>query len=93
MEHLITPEIIVPLAVFAMPVALLWIKKHYAALEKGLIKPGGQVESNNARVEQLEKQNQELLLRVQNLESIVCALDEAPRAKTLAAPAKMTLGD
>jgi hypothetical protein len=32
-------------------------------------------------------------MRVQNLETIVCALDEAPRPKSLAAPAKMTVGD
>jgi hypothetical protein len=86
-EQLLTKEIIVPLAFFGMPVAMLWIKKHYAALEKGHVKGTPAIEES--RVQQLEQQNRELLARVQNLESIVCALDEAPRPKALPATQKM----
>jgi hypothetical protein len=81
-ENILTPDILIPLTVFSMPVALYWIKKHYNALEKGVIQPHGAV-GEGARVKLLEAQNRELLERVQNLESIVVGLDEAPRQKAL----------
>jgi hypothetical protein len=84
LEQLITPDIIVPLAVFTMPVAILWIKKHYAALEKGLVKPLGARE-DSLRIAELEKRNRDLQARVENLESIVCALDGPPTRPRLAA--------
>jgi phage shock protein B len=74
LAELISPEIIVPVVVFATPVALLWIKKHYSALEKGLVSPLGE-----RQLAELERRNRELQTRVENLESIVCALDGAPR--------------
>jgi hypothetical protein len=84
LEQLITPEIIVPLAIFSMPVAILWIKKHYAALEKGLVKPLGAAEDSQ-RIAALEKRNLDLLQRVENLESIIVALDTSPPQPRLAA--------
>jgi hypothetical protein len=84
LENLISPDILVPLAVFSMPVACLWIKKHYAALEKGLIKPA--LPDGPERLAALERHNQELKARVENLESIVCLLDGPPTPRPLAAP-------
>jgi hypothetical protein len=76
MEHLFTPQILVPLFVFGMPVAILWIKKHYAALEKGHIQQGGALTSDLAqRIKLLEADRADLKARVENLESIVCATD------------------
>ena len=90
LEALFQPQILVPLGFFSLPVALYWMKKHYAALEKGLVRhelsDGGK-----QRITQLEAQNQALLERVQNLESIVVALDEPkPQRKLAAGAPKMT---
>ena len=82
LEHLLTPDLLIPLFVFSMPVGLYWLKRHYNALEKGHVSPHGALPPND-RIRQLEAQNKELVERVQNLESIVVALDEAPKQKAL----------
>jgi len=84
LDQLLSPDILIPLGFFAMPVGLYWLKRHYNALEKGHVTPGGQLPSND-RMRLLEAQNKELLERVQNLESIVVALDEGPKQKALKA--------
>ncbi len=94
-ELLFQKDIIVPLAIFTMPVAIVWIQKHYTALEKGHLRPE-LGDGAKQRITQLEEQNRELLGRVQNLESIVVSLDEPKPQKRLApaeAIAKMTSGE
>jgi hypothetical protein len=81
LENLISADVIVPLAIFAMPVACLWIKRHYQALEKGLLPPQlGQ--AAQAQLSALEQRNRELTARVENLESIIC-LAEGPQKRVL----------
>ncbi|MEO6952204.1 MAG: hypothetical protein ABI321_10345 [Polyangia bacterium] len=80
-------ELLVPLTALGLPVAIVWIRSHYRALEKGHIGGGSLVERK--RVAQLEAQNQELLERVQNLESIVVGLDEPKPQQKLASSTKM----
>jgi serine/threonine-protein kinase len=74
------------LMVFGMPIAIIWIKRHYAALEKGVIKPrqgplfvlgkGSRPDSEAQRqLETLHKEKRLLEERVRNLESIVCSVD------------------
>jgi len=82
LNQLFTPDIILPLAFFGMPVGIYWLKRHYNALAKGHISPHGALPQND-RFLQLEAQNKELLERVQNLESIVVSLDEAPKHPAL----------
>src|SRR5262245_50701920 len=72
------------LAVFGMPVVIMWIKRHYAALEKGVIKPrqgplfvlgaatGG---ADKRELESIKQEKRLLEERVRNLESIVCSVD------------------
>jgi protein kinase-like protein len=79
-------ELLVPIFIcFGLPVAIIWIRRHYSLLEKGVLKPrqgplfvlGGH-KSDGASVRELEtiKQEKKLLEeRVRNLESIVCSVD------------------
>ena len=79
-------ELLVPIFIcFGLPVAIIWIRRHYTALEKGVIKPrqgplfvlGGHKSDGASKLE-LESIKQEKKLleeRVRNLESIVCSVD------------------
>src|SRR5262245_15200181 len=70
----------------AVPVAIIWIRRHYAAIEKGVIKPrqgplfvlgahsGGDV-AGKRELEALKQEKKLLEDRVRNLESIVCSVD------------------
>jgi hypothetical protein len=72
------PDIVGILAVFGMPVAIVFISKYFKALEKGLIGPRarGQLdEAAQKKIEALLKERALLEGRVQNLESIVCSVD------------------
>ena len=59
------------LLIFGMPVFLYWLRRHYNAMEKGLLKPAGEPR----RIEELEKEKKLLAERVANLESIVCSVE------------------
>jgi serine/threonine-protein kinase len=79
------PEIIVPIFICCiMPVSIVWIVRHYRALEKGLIKPrqgpllalgGGRDENTERELEAMKREKRLLEERVRNLESIVCSVD------------------
>lgn len=84
-------DLLVPLAGLGLPVAIIWIRSHYRALEKGHV--GGGSLADGKRLAQLEAQNQALLERVQNLESIVVALDEPKPQKRLAATTPVMTSD
>jgi serine/threonine-protein kinase len=70
-------------------VAIHWIKRHYAALEKGVIKPGqgpmlvlgggrgggAAAQKTQQELETLRQEKKLLEERVRNLESIVCSVD------------------
>jgi hypothetical protein len=88
-------KLIPVMCVFGMPVALLWVKKHYAALEKGHV-PGKLPAPVEERIKALEAHKLELEARVQTLETIVTSTDfdrrpalEAPKAQA-ALPAAAT---
>jgi serine/threonine-protein kinase len=65
--------------VFAGIVAIVWITRHYRALEKGLVKPRqlppGKDPETQSQLETLQKDKKLLEDRVRNLESIVCSVD------------------
>ncbi|HEY3358082.1 MAG TPA: serine/threonine-protein kinase [Polyangia bacterium] len=71
--------IIAILAVFGMPVAIVFIVKYFKALEKGLIGPkaraAGLAAPERQQIEGLLRERQLLEARVQNLETIVCSVD------------------
>src|SRR5262245_55943736 len=72
---------IVPImfSIFGMPVAIVAIRSHYKALEKGLIgRRGARGElslEEKRQLEELKQEKKQLEARVQNLESIVCSVD------------------
>jgi hypothetical protein len=83
LDQLFRPDLLVPLIIFSTPVALFWIKKHYAALEKSQQTP--QLKAAEERLALVEHENKDLRARVENLESIVCMLDAPAPAKPLEA--------
>src|SRR5260370_13906076 len=78
------PEILVPLMVFGMPVAMVWISKHYRALERGHIKRKDELpedKESSKRIASLEQDKQQLEARVENIATIVCSGDLALNAR------------
>ncbi len=68
---------LIPLAFFAVPVAIVWIKKHYQAIERGALSLDGQsmadvVGKLKKRLKAVEADRDDLRARVENLESIAC---------------------
>ncbi len=85
-EALFRPDIIVPAVVFAAPVGLYWLKRHYALLEKQISDPA--LPAFQDRLLLLEAENTELKARVRGLEKQVNSLEAGPTRKALpAAPA------
>jgi serine/threonine-protein kinase len=79
--------VLIPLVVFGAIVSITWIKRHYSALEKGVIKPrqgplfvigattGAKDGEAKRELETLKQEKKLLEDRVRNLESIVCSVD------------------
>jgi hypothetical protein len=82
-EALFRPDIIIPAIVFAAPVTMYWVKRHYALLEKAI--PNEQLPALKERLSLLEAQNAALKARLLGVEAQLHALESSPAPKALPA--------
>ena len=70
-----SPDIAVPMMVFGLPVAIIFIKNYFRFREKQLEAGSGNVRLLAASNQEYEKKQKELESRIENLESILIDLD------------------
>ncbi|MCU0446338.1 MAG: hypothetical protein MUE85_15635 [Microscillaceae bacterium] len=74
LRQLISPDIIVPMMVFAIPLTAI-IGSFYLKLQKLKLEKGGMTSEEKQLLYKTYQENQELKKRVSDLESIVTSLD------------------